>query len=185
MAQGPSQATIKVSARGAAIWRFTWEPLLPSSLRGLLEGFSSSWAVGWRPPSLFCYASLSIQQLTSWQLASLRASQRRVFGSDIPTLLPYLFIESTALGPAWTQGERTPRNRRHKFLLKRIPRHFSRVSNLVRSHLRQLLWNKHERSSSKMKTRETQLHSNQLQRIMSTHRESWKTPRRGKNKIQN
>lgn len=60
--------------------------LLPSSLTGLMIGFSSSQTTGpesltfsltvcQRPFSILCHMGLSIRQLTIWQLASLRASK--------------------------------------------------------------------------------------------------------------
>lgn len=129
--------------------------LLPSSLTGLLAGFGSSWAGGWK-------------------LAAQRASQKEgllcTLALEVTShpLCHILFMTSSS-----TRREVAQKLQKPQITLMRIRRRFSRAPNLVKSALRQLACNKHERSSSQMQAREPWLPANERQQmwsITSTHR---------------
>lgn len=52
----------------------------PSSVTWRLAGLSSSWAAGWRPPSVACHLSLSIgsSRCGSWLHQSRQASKQQI-----------------------------------------------------------------------------------------------------------
>lgn len=98
-------------------------------------------------------------------------------GSDLPPLLPYsVHDKHISRSSSSTRRQVAQKQQKPQIRLMRIWRHYSGAPNLVKSPLRQLACNKHERSSSQMQTREPRLPAKAHQQMRSVT----STPRTGR-----